>query len=389
MKWPRVPLEEVADWSSGGTPSRSREEYFGPGVPWLSIADLTDGPVDSAAESLTPLGMENSSAKLLPAGTILVAMYGSIGKLGMTQRPMATSQAIAAARPNLSRLEGSYLFHFLRWMRPQLQAMGRGGTQMNIGQGDLKCITIPLPPLDEQRRIATILDRAAELVRLTAQATALEGALLRGALMRVIANLDDRRAPLSSEADIVSGITKGRKLSSEAQTQEVPYLAVSNVQAGHLNLTSVKTIAVTPAELERYRLQRDDLLLTEGGDPDKLGRGTLWREELPLSLHQNHVFRVRLKRGASLRPAMLAAWVASSESRRYFLRSAKQTTGIASINKAQLGELPVPVMDGATQARFEAELKAIERAVEPLRQRQAVVHVLFETVQARAFSGEL
>lgn len=366
-------------------------------VSFVPMAYLSDQSAAATPESVRPFGEVSKGYTPMLDGDLLVAKItpcfenGKIGQAQLTTRVGMGSTEFHVVRPS-AEIDARYLLHFLRTPRVnqagRLRMTGSGG-QRRVPAAYLEELGVPLPPIDEQRRIATILDRAAELVRLTAQATAFEGALLRAALMRVIANLDDRRAPLSSEADIVSGITKGRKLSSEAQTQEVPYLAVSNVQAGHLNLTSVKTIAVTPAELERYRLQRDDLLLTEGGDPDKLGRGTLWREELPLSLHQNHVFRVRLKRAASLRPAMLAAWVASSESRRYFLRSAKQTTGIASINKAQLGELPVPVMDGATQARFESELKGIERAVEPLRQRQAVVHALFATLQSRAFSGEL
>ena len=113
-----VMLGDIATWGSGGTPSRAVREYFGPGLPWLSIADLEDGPVGRAKESLTPLGIQNSSAKPVPAGTLLVAMYGSIGKLGISTCELCTSQAIAFAIPDKSRVDTRYMFHYLLAQRP-------------------------------------------------------------------------------------------------------------------------------------------------------------------------------------------------------------------------------------------------------------------------------
>ena len=130
----QVRLSEVAEWGSGGTPNRSVGSFFGKGVPWLSIADLNDGIVYRAKESLTELGVSNSSAKIVPAGTVFVAMYGSIGKLGISAEAMCTSQAIAFAIPKPQVVEQRYLFHYLLNERPRLQALGRGGTQKNIGQ---------------------------------------------------------------------------------------------------------------------------------------------------------------------------------------------------------------------------------------------------------------
>lgn len=160
MTWPIRTLGDVATWGSGGTPKRSVTEFFGDGIPWLSIADLNDRVVTEAKESLTASGVQNSSAKVVPAGTLLVAMYGSIGKLGIAGMELCTSQAIAFARPHPELVDTRYLFQFLLNERPRLQGRGRGGTQMNISQGDLKAWPIPVPPLDEQRRIVSILDQA-------------------------------------------------------------------------------------------------------------------------------------------------------------------------------------------------------------------------------------
>ena len=142
---------------------------------------------------------------------------------------------------------------------------------------------------------------------------------------------------LESIADIVSGITKGRK-TKETELIEVPYMAVSNVKSGYIDWTTVKKIEATKAEIEMYRLKENDVLMAEGGDPDKVGRGALITCVPDNCIHQNHVFRVRLFR---MNPIYFSQYLQHSKSKQYFLSCAKQTTGIASINMTQLKNLPV------------------------------------------------
>lgn len=386
--WPTARLGEVARWGSGGTPPRDRTEFFGAGIPWLAISDLNDGIVDSAAEQLTMAGIQASSAKIVPPGAVLVAMYGSIGKLAIAGTAMCTSQAIAFAIPDPKHLYNRYLFHYLRSQRAQLTALGRGGTQKNIGQGILKKLSIPLPPLPEQRRIAAILDEADALASRAAAEEASASEYADSSFSTVFGQTTVYQTTLGLVANVTSGITKGRKLNGQA-TREVPYLAVSNVQAGFLDMRVVKTIDATEDEIARLRLRDGDLLLTEGGDPDKLGRGTLWRDELPLCLHQNHVFRVRLPEDSPLTPGFLAGYLRSSEARTYFLRSAKQTTGIASINMTQLKALPVPLPEKDEQERYLNSLKAIGPMQAQMTRRSTLLTELFASLQSRAFSGQL
>jgi len=160
--------------------------------------------------------------------------------------------------------------------------------------------------------------------------------------------------PLEELCDLCSGITKGRKIDSTV-TVEVPYMAVANVQDGSLKLDNVKTIEATPEEIHRYRLLPGDLLLTEGGDPDKLGRGAIWNGEITSCIHQNHIFRAR-KATQHVDMEYLAHLVSSPYGKRYFLRQSKQTTGIASINMSQLKRFPVPLPPLEEQRRIAAIL---------------------------------
>jgi type I restriction enzyme S subunit len=182
-------------------------------------------------------------------------------------------------------------------------------------------------------------------------------------------------------------VTKGRSLEGKS-TREVPYLAVVNVQDRFLNMSVVKKIEATEAEIQQFKLLPEDLLLTEGGDPDKLGRGTLWSGELPECIHQNHVFRVRLK-SPDLHPLFLNWLVGSSRGKRYFLRSAKQTTGIASINMTQLRGFPLLMPPINLQREFASRVAAVNKLIIASRASLAELNGLFAGLQFRAFQGEL
>jgi type I restriction enzyme S subunit len=162
------------------------------------------------------------------------------------------------------------------------------------------------------------------------------------------------RQPLGDVTQIASGLTLGRNLNGR-NCRLVPYLRVANVKDGYLDLSEVKKTPATQEEIRVCRLEPGDVLLTEGGDLDKLGRGTFWRGELSECLHQNHIFRVRSD-SARFDPAFLAYQFGSPYGKSYFLRHAKQTTGIASINKTVLSNFPLIVPPIAEQRRIARRL---------------------------------
>lgn len=146
------------------------------------------------------------------------------------------------------------------------------------------------------------------------------------------------RVALHKIAEVRTGLAKGKR--GLRDSVELPYLRVANVQDGHFNLSEVKTIQIEPSGIERYSLKSGDVLMTEGGDFDKLGRGAVWRAPISPCLHQNHVFAVR-PHPDQLDPDYLSALSASEYGRNYFLGCAKRSTNLASINSSQLKAFPV------------------------------------------------
>jgi type I restriction enzyme S subunit len=145
---------------------------------------------------------------------------------------------------------------------------------------------------------------------------------------------------LSEIATVQTGLAKNKSLSG--RTIERPYLRVANVQDGYLDLSEVKAIRVRVDQAHRFSLRYGDVLFTEGGDFDKLGRGCVWREQVENCLHQNHIFAVRTNRDFLL-PEFLSIVAESSIGKNYFIRCSKKSTNLASINSGQLKQMPVPV----------------------------------------------
>jgi type I restriction enzyme S subunit len=152
-----VKLGDIAETSSGGTPTRGNKNYYGGNIPWIKSGELPDGDILSCEEKITEEGLTYSSAKVLPEGTLLMAMYGAtVGKLGVLTFSAATNQAVCAISPNY-QLDKSYLFYWLLHIRDDLIKTSFGGAQPNISQAVVQDIEIPLRPIGEQSNIAAKL----------------------------------------------------------------------------------------------------------------------------------------------------------------------------------------------------------------------------------------
>lgn len=202
---------------------------------------------------------------------------------------------------------------------------------------------------------------------------------------------DWRICPLSDIADVQGGIQVGKKRPAGVALVEVPYLRVANVQRGWLRLNEIKTLAVTAEERDRLLLKDGDILMNEGGDRDKLGRGWVWREEVLGCIHQNHVFRVRLK-DPDFTPEFVSHY-ANEFGQAYFIDQGTQTTNLASISKRRVMALPVPVPPAAEAREIVRLISAAFARADRLEAEAARARALLDRLEtailAKAFRGEL
>ena len=161
--WVWTTLGEIGNWQSGATPSRLRKDYYGGNIPWLKTGDLNDGYISDIPEYITETALKETSVKLNPKDSVLIAMYGAtIGKVGILSFPATTNQACCACTDYL--VKKMYLFYFLLANREKFIAMGGGGAQPNISKEKIVSTLIPLPPKQEQSRIVEGIEHWLSLV---------------------------------------------------------------------------------------------------------------------------------------------------------------------------------------------------------------------------------
>lgn len=365
-------LGEICTVVSGSTPKTSVASYWDGSIKWITPAELNNESfyITDSVRHITEEGKEKTGLSSFPAGTVILSSRAPIGKTAIAGCEMCCNQGFK----NLicsEKIYNEYLYFFLKSKTNYLNSLGRGATFKEISKTIVENIEVPLPDINQQKGIAEKFKKLEELISLCKQQLAKLDELIKARFVEMFGDmllnsLGWSEKPLECLADIVSGITKGRK-TTETDLQEVPYMAVSNVKNGYIDWTTVKTILATRQEIEQYRLLPDDILMTEGGDPDKVGRGAIIKKPLENSIHQNHIFRVRLNENELL-PSFFAEYLQHQKAKRYFLGCAKQTTGIASINMRQLKALPVLTPPLSLQNDFAAFVECVDQQKQTVQQ---------------------
>jgi type I restriction enzyme S subunit len=354
-----VPLADIICDATLGTTARSLD---GSGdLTLIKMGSIRDGKIDSGqTESLNSADVRGLERIRLRPGDILLNTRNTpplVGKVGVW-RSTDTSSVPDNNLIILRVADGnhpSYINAQLSFGAPaaKIKSLAVGTTSVAaIYWRDVKKVHIPILPFPEQCRIAEILDAVDEDIELTKSyvrkyamsAESVENSLLNSVISEA------RTVELQAVASVSSGVTLGSEPDVDVAV-ELPYLRVANVQDGFIDTAEMKMVAVRHSDIGRYLLQDGDILLTEGGDLDKLGRGAVWDARISPCLHQNHIFKVRCNRDVVL-PEFLAAYISSPKGKRYFLQVAKQTTNLASINSTQVKAMPVPIIDLDEQKRL-------------------------------------
>lgn len=393
--WTFARLNDVADWGSGGTPQAGNPRFYGGTFPWAVIGDLTDGPVSVTARSITVEGLSASSAKLVPAGSILIAMYGSIGKLGINAIEMATNQAIAFALPHAGKLHPRFLFYYLMSQRRALVSGGKGATQQNISQTMLKAWPIAYPELLEQGRIVEILED--HLSRLDAADRQLAMAAdrtsrLRGArLNQLIGAQAQHLTPLGG---LLSAIEAGRSRGGSAPPAGPDNWGVIKVSAmtwGRFREDENKIVPAAEAD-PRHEIRTGDLLLSRANTSAYVGASVLVGDTRPKLLLSDK--SLRLVPRSDIDPRWLAAVLAAPRTRRQLSALATGTKdSMRNISQPSLRSVLLSEVTAAEQSHLIAEDSAMTESANrfhaSLRRGQARSRALRRTLLEAAFSGRL
>ena len=372
-------LGEVCAIRSGGTPSRSRSDYYGGPVPWAKIADIecSDGQLYTTEETITEAGLAAIRGRLFPTGTLLFSIYGSIGKMAFCGRPVATNQAILGIEiPADGPINSRYLYRYLEALRSKLQNDGIGVTQKNLSAAYVRDIAVPIPPLPEQRRIAAILDQADALRRLRRQSLSRLSDLGQAIFFEMFGDLNKSSQPLKALGRVVTGSTPPS--SAEGMFGgSIPF-----VTPGDLGSAEASARFVTDAGAKKSRLVAggSTLVCCIGatiGKMDQAARESAFNQQINAIEWGERVrddygfYAVR-----SLRDVII-------------FRGKGASTTLPILKKSEFEKLEIKVADLPLQDLFAERLAAV-RALK----REGIAGLegstsLFASLQHRAFRGEL
>jgi type I restriction enzyme S subunit len=459
-----IPYEIPYNWSwsrigtigqvvGGGTPKTGHDEYFAKnGIPWLTPADLYRQKtkyIDRGKRDISELGLKNSSAQLMPKGAVLFSSRAPIGYVAIALNSISTNQGFKSCVPYIMDMN-EYVYWFFKFAAKDIDQRASGTTFKEVSGKIVGEILIPVPPLNEQKRIVAKVDELMALCddlearkqktrqtciqlndacidkMLTSDEPArfnkhwqrihtnfdllysqpenvnkLRQAILQLAVQGKLVPQDPNDEPASvllekiraernnylgkkalkkrallppvfpenladcipeswvfdrfgNLAMISGGLTLGRKLSGR-KIGVFQYLRVANVQRWYVDLSNVKKVEVPLDELEKYKLLKGDILITEGGDWDKVGRAVIWENQIENCLHQNHIFKARFFNGMLYRE-WIVLFLNSPTGRSYFAEASKQTTNLASINMTQLRNCVLPIPPLNEQKRIVAKV---------------------------------
>lgn len=328
---------------------------------------------------------ELSNAEVLP-GDLVFTARGTVGQVGLIpdDGSISWSRAILSAnqlrfRNSAGGVNSKFLWYlFSSWfVRTQISLSSDSVAQPNLNLGSLRGLNLLLPEVGEQIQIVNFLDHETAKIDTLIEKQQNLIALLKEKRQAVISHAVTKGlnpdAPMKDSgvewlgevpehwevmrlkhtSTIQSGIPKGKDLVGKTVV-DVPMLRVANVQDGYLDLQEVHNISIEPEQLERYKLVYGDVLMNEGGDNDKLGRGAVWRSEIATCIHQNHVFAIRPH---LIEPEWLDLVTRAEYAKFHFYRVSKQSTNLASISSSNIKETPLTVPP-------EQERKAILESVE-------------------------
>jgi type I restriction enzyme S subunit len=390
VKWPLKRLAELGVVTTGSTPRTAESRFYGGDLPFVTPSELDVClPITTTPRTLTDEGA--AEARVLPEGAVMVCCIGSLGKIGIAGRSVATNQQINSVVFDRDKVWPGFGFYACRLLKPKLDCMAPATTLPIVSKSKFAELTIPVPPLAEQRRIAEVLDQAEALRAKRRAAVAQLDSLTQSLFLDLFG--DTRKERTRWPTVLLEEIVRETKLGLVRGAQEfgpefpIPYVRMNAItRSGELELGNVQRTHATEAEIGAYRLEPGDLLFNTRNSEELVGKTALYRGG-GLHLFNNNLMRVRFTAKAD--PVFVAAAFKTAFVQHELNLRKSGTTNVFAIYYKDLRSLPLPLPPISLQREFARRVTAVEALKTAQRASLAELDALFATLQHRAFRREL
>jgi type I restriction enzyme S subunit len=392
MSWPEVTLGEAAEIISGATPSSAVAELWDGGVLWATPTDLSrleSKFIEKTERTISENGLQSCSARILPPNSVLFSSRAPIGLVAINKNPMATNQGFKSFVPKPG-LDSNYLYWWLKANRELLQDLGNGATFKEVSKAVVSRISLPLPPIEEQRRIAAILDKADSIRLKCVQAHDQADKMLQAAFLSMFGDPESNPKhfairPFGTLLDFP--LRNGISPSSQGQV-EAEVLTLSAITGNTFDPSKRKTGKFLVPIAERDEVNSSDFYICRGnGSPDLVGRGFFAQTSLKGVAFPDTMIAARPKR-YEIWPGFLEAIWNSPYVRSQIINAARTTNGTYKINQTATENIAFPVPPPAEQERYERVVSKV-RSFKVRLATASNADELFASISQRAFLGEL
>lgn len=396
MKWPAVPIGEIVQVIGGGTPTRTKTEYYGGTIPWVTPKDMKFWNIKNSQINITQTGLDRSAARIAPESSVLIVVRSGVLKhtvpVGINRCPVAINQDMKALICS-DVVFPDYLARFIKKSSSIVLGWVRATTAENFPIGNLKNLKIPLPPIEEQRRIASILDRSEDLRKKRQESIAHLESLIQSTFLSSFGDPSDEwpRLPvvelaLPDKGSIRTGPFGSQLLHEEFTDRGIAVLGIDNAVKNTFTWGARRYISEEKyRQLVRYTVKPGDVLITIMGT---CGRCAVVPDDIPVAINTKHLCCITLDQTRCLPQFLHSYFLYHPVAKEYLNRTAKGAI-MAGLNMTIIKELPVLVPPLEQQREFVARLEAMRKIQAKHDRSLQSLETLFSSLQHRAFRGEL
>ena len=385
-----VKLEEICTIVSGGTPSRSKSDYWNNGnIPWIKIKDMKSKYIDSAEEFITEEGLNNSSTKMLKSDTILYSIFATLGEVGILKIDACTNQAIAGlSLKEDSNILKEYLYYYLKSKKKDVNNLGRGVAQNNINLSLLRKFRIPVIPLHQQKKIIEVLDNVSSTINNYERELALLDELVKARFVEMFGDPIENTYsfPILKLGELSELITKGASPSwqgysyTEDSTQTL-FVTSENVREGYMDFSSIKYVEDAFNEKQkRSMIQKGDYLINIVGA--SIGRAAQFNMDCKANMNQAAAL-VRIKDNTISDNYLL--YYLNSDKAQMMYNSMKSDTGRANLSLQDIANLEILVPDLTLQVKFASFVEEIDKSRSRIQKSLEASQELFDSLMQEYF----
>lgn len=362
MSWPMVSIESVAKVITGKTPPKADPNCFGGNIPFITPSELTDSDYLLKPETtLTEKGL--ATTKLIPKNSILVCCIGSLGKMAIADLPVATNQQINSIIFDDDKIYYRFGFYALKLLKNDLKKIAPSTTVAIINKSRFSELKIPCPPLEEQKRIATILDKADGIHKKREQAIKLADDFLRAKFLEMFGTPANNihRFPKGTIRDLVDSVNYGTSAKASIDSGEYPILRMGNITyQGRWDFTDLKYLDLSVKEKDKYLVKEGDLLFNRTNSKELVGKTAVYEEDRPMAFAG---YLIRVRPNSIGNNYYISGYLNSIHGKITLMNMCKSIVGMANINAQELQNIEILIPPKHLQDEYEIIYKKIKKGL--------------------------